>query len=58
VQDSSELAFRLAALGAFREAFNKASPVILEPVMAVEVVAPVEFQGEIESLELPVDALY
>ena len=46
MQDSSELAFRLAALGAFREAFNKAGPVILEPVMAVEVVAPVEFQGE------------
>ena len=46
MQDSSELAFMLAALGAFREAFNKAGPVILEPVMAVEVVAPVEFQGE------------
>jgi elongation factor G len=45
VQDSSELAFRLAALGAFKEAFNKARPVILEPVMSVEVVAPIEFQG-------------
>lgn len=45
VQDSSELAFRLAALGAFKEAFNKARPVILEPVMTVEVVAPIEFQG-------------
>jgi elongation factor G len=39
------LAFRLAALGAFKEAFNKARPVILEPVMTVEVVAPIEFQG-------------
>lgn len=45
MQDSSELAFRLAALGAFKEAFNKARPVILEPVMTVEVVAPIEFQG-------------
>ncbi|GHJ87056.1 hypothetical protein NliqN6_3458 [Naganishia liquefaciens] len=47
VQDSSELAFRLAALGAFKEAFNKARPVILEPVMSVEVVAPIEFQGSV-----------
>ncbi|KAJ9093766.1 Elongation factor G, mitochondrial [Naganishia cerealis] len=47
VQDSSELAFRLAALGAFKEAFNKARPVILEPVMTVEVVAPIEFQGNV-----------
>ncbi|KAK4685942.1 elongation factor G, partial [Tremellales sp. Uapishka_1] len=47
VQDSSELAFRLAALGAFKEAFMKAKPVILEPVMTVEVVAPVEFQGTV-----------
>lgn len=47
IVDSSELAFRLAAMGAFREAFAKAKPVILEPIMAVEVVAPIEFQGAV-----------
>ena len=59
VQDSSELAFRLAALGAFREAFNKARPVILEPVMSVEVVAPIEFQGTfaLRKLEFPLTRL-
>ena len=45
VVDSSELAFRLATIGAFREAFAKTQPVILEPIMTVEVVAPVEFQS-------------
>lgn len=45
--DSSELAFRLAGQGAFREAFAKASPVVLEPVMKVEIVAPIEFQGSV-----------
>lgn len=45
--DSSELAFRLATAGAFREAYAKAGPVILEPKMTVEVVAPVEFQGAV-----------
>ena len=44
--DSSELAFRLAAIGAFREAFKMAKGVVLEPIMNVEVVAPVEFQSK------------
>ena len=43
--DSSELAFRLATIGAFREVYRAARPVILEPIMTVEVVAPVEFQS-------------
>jgi elongation factor G len=43
--DSSELAFRLATIGAFREVFRAAHPVILEPIMTVEVVAPVDFQS-------------
>ena len=43
--DSSELAFRQAALGAFRESYMKTRPTILEPIMSVEIVAPIEFQG-------------
>lgn len=45
--DSSELAFRTAMVQAIRQAFNKANPAILEPVMAVEVEVPNEFQGSI-----------
>ncbi|GAA6036647.1 hypothetical protein JCM8097_001270 [Rhodosporidiobolus ruineniae] len=45
--DSSEMAFRLAAQGAFREAFPKGRPVVLEPVMKVDIVAPSEFQGTV-----------
>lgn len=43
--DSSEMAFRMATISAMREAFNKASPIILEPIMSLEVNAPNEFQG-------------
>jgi elongation factor G len=45
--DSSELAFRTAALMGFREAYNKAKPTILEPIMLVEVNFPEEFQGAV-----------
>ncbi|MGD1815720.1 MAG: elongation factor G [Pleomorphochaeta sp.] len=45
--DSSDMAFQTAALGAFREAYEKAKPVILEPIMKVEVTGPTEFQGNI-----------
>lgn len=45
--DSSELAFRLAGAGSSREVFQKANPIILEPVMKVEVVAPIEYQGRL-----------
>jgi elongation factor G len=45
--DSSELAFKIAASMGFREAVEKADPVLLEPVMEVEVVMPQEFMGEV-----------
>ena len=45
--DSSDIAFQLAAIGAFREAYVKAKPCILEPIMKVTVEGPSEFQGSI-----------
>jgi elongation factor G len=45
--DSSELAFKLAALAAFRQAFQNASPKLLEPIMKVDVTVPSEFQGTV-----------
>jgi len=47
--DSSELAFKLAARQAFREAFDQASPCLLEPVMSVAVRVPEEYTGDIIS---------
>ena len=47
--DSSDMAFRAAAALAFRDGMRKAAPVVLEPVMRVEVVAPEEFTGDIIS---------
>ncbi len=45
--DSSELAFRIASSKAFREAMLKSSPILMEPVMEVEVVTPEEFMGDV-----------
>jgi elongation factor G len=45
--DSSEMAFKIAALQAFREAYAAAKPTILEPIMRVEVQFPEEFQGTV-----------
>jgi len=45
--DSSDIAFQQAALGAFREAYLKAKPCILEPIMKVTVEGPAEFQGSV-----------
>ena len=45
--DSSEMAFRIAASMAVKDAFEKADPAVLEPVMRVEVVMPDEFMGDV-----------
>jgi elongation factor G len=46
-RDSSTLAFELAAVAAFREAAVQATPRLLEPVMAVEVITPIEHLGDV-----------
>ncbi len=45
--DSSDMAFQQASLGAFREGYLKARPIILEPIMKVAVEGPTEFQGPV-----------
>ena len=45
--DSSEMAFKMAGIFAFKDAMAKAKPILLEPVMKVEVVTPEEYQGDI-----------
>ncbi len=45
--DSSDIAFQLAAMGGFKEAYGKAKPMIMEPIMKVAAEGPSEFQGSI-----------
>ena len=45
--DSSEMAFKIAGSMAFKEGFAKAKPVLLEPIMKVEVVTPEQFMGDV-----------
>jgi len=45
--DSSDIAFQLAAIGGFKEAYGKAKPMIMEPIMKVAAEGPSEFQGSI-----------
>src|SRR5574344_235820 len=45
--DSSEIAFKIATYRAFKDAFMKAGPVILEPIMDVEVVTPEDYVGDV-----------
>lgn len=45
--DSSDVAFQLAAVGAFKQGYMKAKPMIMEPIMKVAVEGPSEFQGAV-----------
>src|SRR5689334_6394478 len=45
--DSNELAFKMAGIFAFKDAVKKAGPIILEPIMKVEVTTPDEYQGDL-----------
>jgi len=45
--DSSEMAFKMAGIFAFRDAMKSAGPILLEPVMKVEVTTPEDYQGEV-----------
>ncbi|MBN8728846.1 MAG: elongation factor G [Xanthomonadales bacterium] len=45
--DSNEMAFKIAGSMGFKEGFNKASPVLLEPIMKVEVVTPEDYMGDV-----------
>jgi elongation factor G len=45
--DSSELAFKMAGIFGFKEAMKKAKPILLEPIMAVELTTPEEYQGDL-----------
>ena len=46
--DSSEMAFKIASRAAFKEAFLASKPVLLEPIMRVEVETPSDFQGTVQ----------
>lgn len=45
--DSNEMAFKMAGIFAFKEAMKKAAPILLEPIMKVEVTTPEDYQGDI-----------
>ncbi|HPC44778.1 MAG TPA: elongation factor G, partial [Candidatus Latescibacteria bacterium] len=45
--DSSEIAFKLAALNTFKNAMREAGPVLLEPIYKIEVTVPEEFMGDV-----------
>ena len=45
--DSSEMAFKIAGSMAFKEAFKRANPILLEPIMDIEVITPEEYMGEV-----------
>jgi len=47
--DSSEMAFKIAASMGFKEGTKRANPILLEPMMSIEIIAPEEFMGQVVS---------
>jgi len=47
--DSSEMAFKIASSMAFKDGARKAGPILLEPVMSIEIITPEEFMGQVIS---------
>jgi elongation factor G len=45
--DSSEMAFKIAGSMAFKDAFKKANPILLEPIMDIEIIVPEDYMGEV-----------
>jgi elongation factor G len=45
--DSNEMAFKMAGIFAFKDAMQQAKPILLEPIMKVEVVTPSQYQGDV-----------
>ena len=45
--DSSEMAFKMAGIFAFKEAMKNAQPILLEPIMTVEITTPEDYQGDL-----------
>ena len=54
--DSNELAFRMAGIFALKDAFKKAGPILLEPIMKVECTTPDEYQGDLSATSRAVAA--
>ena len=54
--DSSEMAFKIAGSLGFKEGARQASPILLEPLMSIEIITPEEFMGQVVAILPPEEA--